>query len=155
MKSPRPVQYRTRMFVKVLGPYVLVAAASLVPRPGYTKALLQAFDANSVWPWIAGAFVLPMGLAIVVLHPYWRGLAAASVSVLGWLTVLKGAALMTFPQTYLSMGQDALAGAPWWEASLVVMGLAGLYLTVIGWAPNRQRAEPAEGASDALREVHR
>jgi hypothetical protein len=154
VRTPRQVQHRTRMFARVLGPYLVIASATLVIRPGYVDTLMHAFDTNSVWPWITGAFVLPMGLVVVVLHPYWRGLAAAVVSVLGWMTVLKGAALMTFPQSYLSMGQNALAAAPWWETSVVITGLAGLYLTVVGLDPNRRSAESTTTA-DPLRDLPR
>ncbi|MUL47128.1 hypothetical protein FZI85_04155 [Mycobacterium sp. CBMA293] len=142
------------MFSRVLGPYLVVAAATLVGRPGYTKTILHAFDGNSAWPWVTGAFVLPMGLIVVALHPYWRGLAAATVSTLGWLTVLKGVALMTFPRTYLSMGQDAFTATPWWETTVVIMALFGIYLTVVGWAPNHQPAQSAS-AADPLRAMPR
>ncbi|MUL67848.1 hypothetical protein BOO86_25475 [Mycobacterium sp. CBMA 234] len=143
MSTPRHIEHRTRIFARVLGPYLVIAAATLIVRPTYVKSLMHAFDTNSVSPWITGAFVLPMGLVVVALHPYWRGLAGATVSALGWLTVFKGVALMTFPQTYLSAGQEAIAGTPWWEASVVIIGLAGLYLTVVGWAPHRHATDPA------------
>ena len=136
------IEYRTRMFARVLGPYLFIAAATLVTRPGYTNNLLHVFDGNSVWPWVTGAFVLPMGLVVVALHPYWHGLAAATVSTLGWLTVLKGVALMTFPVTYLSMGQDAVTATPWWEVSVVIMALVGLYLSIVGWAPTHRLVNP-------------
>ncbi|WP_418001620.1 hypothetical protein ACNO8X_14930 [Mycobacterium sp. PDNC021] len=155
MNTSRPIEYRTRMFARVLGPYLVIAALTLVARPTYVKNLMHAFDGSSVWPWIAGAFVLPMGLVVVALHPYWRGFAAAAVSVLGWMTVAKGVALMTFPQSYLSMGQDAFAGAPWWIISVVIMALIGLYLTVIGWAPNHQSAAAAKATADAIRDLPR
>ena len=155
MSTPRQTQHRTRMFARVLGPYLVIAAATLVIRPAYVDTLMHAFDTNSVWPWITGAFVLPMGLVVVALHPYWRGLAAATVSALGWMTVLKGVALMTFPQSYLSMGQNAVAASPWWETSVVITGLAGLYLTVVGWAPNRQAAASAKTTGDAIRDLPR
>jgi hypothetical protein len=76
-----------------------------------------------------------MGLIIIVLHPYWRGAAATIVSLLGWLTAIKGVALMAFPHAYLSMGSDAVGVAPWWQVGTVIVGLVGLYLTVIGWVP--------------------
>ncbi|MDR3660214.1 MAG: hypothetical protein P4L86_07405 [Mycobacterium sp.] len=142
------------MFARVLGPYLVVAAGTLVTRPAYINTLLRAFDTNSAWPWVTGAFVLPMGLVVVALHPYWQGTAAATVSTLGWLTVLKGVALMTFPQTYLSMGQGAMTTA-WWETSVIIMALLGLYLSVVGWAPNHQPAEPTTAAADAVRELPR
>jgi len=155
MHTARPVQYRTRMFARVLGPYLVIAAATLVTRPSYVKSLMHAFDGSSEWPWITGAFVLPMGLVVVALHPYWRGSAAAAVSILGWLTVFKGIALMTFPQSYLSMGNDAFAGAPWWNVSVFIMVLIGLYLTVVGWAPNHQSAADATTTADAIRDLPR
>lgn len=155
MSTPHLIEYRTRMFARVLGPYLFIASATLVARPTYVKSLMHAFDGSSVWPWITGAFVLPMGLVVVALHPYWRGFAAAAVSVLGWMTVAKGIALMTFPHSYLSMGQDAFAGEPWWSVSVVIMALIGLYLTVIGWAPNHRSAASAKTTADATRDLPR
>lgn len=161
MSTSRPIEYRTRMFARVLGPYLLIASGTVVTRPGYVKNMLYAFDGSSLWPWVTGAFVLPMGLVVVALHPYWRGFAAAAVSVLGWMTVAKGIALMTFPQAYLSMGQGAFTGTPWWTISVVIMALIGLYLTVIGWAPNHRSAASGTSAAsakttaDAIRDLPR
>jgi len=143
------IEHRTRLFARVLGPYLVMAAASLVTRANYVKTLMLTFGDNSVWPWITGAFVLPMGLVVVTLHPYWRGSAAATVSVLGWLTVLKGAALMTFPGAYLTMGHDVLAAAPWWQAGVIVTGLVGLYLTAVGWGPSRRSAAAITVSSES------
>lgn len=153
MSTSHTIEYRTRMFARVLGPYLLIASSTLVTRPSYVKTLLHAFDGSSVWPWITGAFVLPMGLVVVALHPYWRGFAAAAVSVLGWMTVAKGIALMTFPQSYLSMGQDAVAGTPWWLVSVAIMALIGLYLTVIGWTSIHRSDAAAKTTADAIRDL--
>ncbi|MFL0174600.1 hypothetical protein [Mycobacterium sp. SMC-13] len=37
------IAHRTRMFARVLGPYLVVAAASLVTRADYVKTLLHTF----------------------------------------------------------------------------------------------------------------
>ncbi|SHS99942.1 membrane protein [Mycobacteroides abscessus subsp. abscessus] len=86
-----------------------------------------------MWTWVLGAFVLPMGLVVVVLHPWWRGAPAMLVSTLGWLMVIKGAALMAFPDMYLSMGHRLVDMMPWWQTVSAAMALVGLYLTVEGW----------------------
>ena len=82
-------------------------------------------------------------------------------AVLGWMTVAKGIALMTFPQSYLSMGQGTFTGTAWWTISVVIMALIGLYLTVIGWAPNHRSGTSAASAAtvkttaDAIRHLPR
>ncbi|ORA63643.1 hypothetical protein [Mycobacteroides franklinii] len=127
------------MFAQVLGPYLVVAALTMVARVAYMRALLTEFDTDAAWPWICGAFVLPMGLSVIVLHPYWRGAAASIVSLLGWLTAFKGLALMVFPVSYLSFGNKMLDAVIWWQVSGAVLAMAGLYLTVIGWVPAASR----------------
>lgn len=113
MRALPHLHTRTSLFARVLGPYLLVAASTMLTRASALRTLLAEFDANVVWPWVAGAFVLPIGLTIIVLHPYWRGAPAAIVSLLGWLTAFKGVALMTFPYAYLSWGgNDVVAQRP-------------------------------------------
>ena len=141
MSSSSHVPHRTRLFARVIGPYLLLTALSLSTRPDLYQALMKAFSGDAAWPWIAGAFGLPMGLVVIALHPYWRGPAAFLVSLLGWLTAFKGLALMTFPQRYLTVGQDVVGARPWWQISVVVMGLIGLYLSMVGWAPFGRRSE--------------
>jgi hypothetical protein len=131
------IEPRTRLFARVLGPYLLVAALTMISRTAYMRSMIDAFTADAVWPWVAGAFVLPMGLVVIALHPYWRGPAAAIVSLLGWLTVFKGIGLMVFPQVYLPMGHTVLNATPWWQIVSVFVALVGLYLTYVGWVPAR------------------
>ncbi|WP_157897172.1 hypothetical protein [Mycobacteroides salmoniphilum] len=93
MSSSLQIQNRTRIFARVFGPYLFVSALTLVMHASDLRALLSDLDGNTLWPWGIGAFVLPMGL-IIILHPYWRGAAPITVLLLGWLTAVKGLALM-------------------------------------------------------------
>lgn len=131
------IQPRTRLFARVLGPYLVVAALTMISRMTYMRTTIDAFAADAVWPWVTGAFVLPMGLVIIVLHPYWRGPAATVVSLLGYLTAFKGIALMAFPQTYLPLGHTVINASPWWQVFSVIVAVIGLYLTYIGWISTR------------------
>jgi hypothetical protein len=126
---------RTRMFARVLGPYLVIATATAMARASQMRTLLAEFGSNSVWPWVMGALVLLSGLVVVALHQYWRGPAAVIVSALGWLTAVKGLFLLSFPQTYISFAESAVDALSWWRAGFVLMALIGLYLTFVGWAP--------------------
>src|ERR1700758_3447254 len=85
---------KTRMFARVLGPFLVVVTVTAVGRSSQMRTLLSEFGANSVWPWVAGAFVLLSGLIVVALHQNWRGAPAIIVSILGWMTTLKGLCLV-------------------------------------------------------------
>jgi hypothetical protein len=139
MNSAQRVDARTRMFSRVLGPYLVIVTITALARASLMSALIHDFGSNSVWPWVSGAFVLLGGLVIVAMHQNWRGATAIIVSLVGWLTVLKGFALLAFPGPYLSAGAAAVdSGSWWWRVVMMLSALAGLYLTYVGWAPVRR-----------------
>lgn len=152
MSSSQQTQARTRMFARVMGPFVVVVTVTALARGSAMRTLLTDFRATPVWPWVTGAFILLAGLVVVALHQYWRGAAAIIVSALGWLTTLKGFFLMAFPHAYLSFAGSALDAGTSWRAGFVAVALVGLYLTYVGWAPAQgQPAQPASSASDLPR----
>jgi hypothetical protein len=102
MSSPQQTKATTRMFARVLGPYLVIVTVTAVARASHMRTLLSEFDANSAWAWVTGAFVRLSGLVVVALHQTWRGAAAIIVSLLGWGTTLKGLVLLVIPQTYIS-----------------------------------------------------
>jgi len=135
------------MFARVVGPYLVIIAATAALRPIDMKALLSQFEANSLWAWVVGAFILLLGLVTIALHPYWRGAAAIIVSVVGWLVALKGLMLVAFAHTYFSIANSAIDAVGWWRGGVVVYGLIGLYLSYVGWMPQRTRPAPQAAAS--------
>ncbi len=153
MSSSQQIQARTRLFARVMGPFLVIVTATAVARASDMSPLLKEFRSNSLWSWVTGAFVLLTGLVVIALHQYWQGAAAAIVSLLGWLTALKGFFLMAFPQTYLSFASAAVDAVTWWRLGFIVMALVGLYLTFIGWvpAPSRPSAHAESAAPDVPR----
>lgn len=123
------------MFARVLGPFLLIVDIVAVVRATDMRALLSEFTANSMWSWVAGAFVLLFGLIIVAAHQYWRGPAAIIVSVLGWLVVLRGLFLLAFPEAFVSVANSVIGAQAWWVAFCIGFAVVGLYLTYVGWAP--------------------
>lgn len=96
---------------------------------------------------MVGAFILLLGLVTIAFHPYWRGAAAVIVSVVGWLVALKGLMLVAFAHTYFSIANSAIDAVGWWRGGAVVYGLIGLYLSYVGWMPQRTRPAPQAAAS--------
>ncbi len=123
----------TRLFARVLGPYFVIAMAVYVAQSPDVPALLESLDANPMLPWVTGAFTLITGLVIVALHQEWGNAAAVIISVTGWLTVLKGIAIMGFPSMYSSLADSMTNAAAFIVTQGLVVGALGLYLTYVGW----------------------
>jgi hypothetical protein len=144
-------QTTTRMFSRVLGPFLVIVDITAIARASTMQTLLSQFEANSLWTWVAGAFILVFGLVVVAAHEYWRGVAPTIVSALGWLITLRGLLLLAFPQTFVSIANSMIGAQGTWISLCVVFTAIGLYLTYIGWAPQAKRSTPhATGASPHL-----
>ena len=145
-------QARTRMAARVIGPYVVIACAAALVRASDIQTLFLEIDANSLWTWVSGVLALLFGLVVVALHPYWHGAAAITVSVLGWVAVLKGLLLLTAPSLLVSFADTVTGTQALWFAYCIVFGLVGVYLTYVGWvAPTATSAsQPTGSSSDEL-----
>lgn len=145
-------QARTRMLARALGPFLVIADVTAVARASDMQALLSQFEANSLWTWVTGAFILLFGLLIVAAHPYWRGAAAIIVSLLGWLITLRGLLLFAYPQAFVSLANRMVGAQTWWVAVCSAFALIGLYLTYVGWTPAADRPRShAAGSAPGLR----
>ena len=126
---------RTRVFARVLGPFFVIFAATTVARASDMRKLLSDFEANSALPWVTAGFLLLAALVIIGLHQYWRGAAAITVSVIGWVFALRGIFLMAFPDAFMGVADAAMRMTALWVSVTVLVGLVGLYLTYVGWKP--------------------
>jgi hypothetical protein len=149
MSSSQQTPTTTRMFARVLGPFLFIACITAVVRAPDMRALISDFAANALWPWVAGAFVLVGGLIIVALHQHWRGAAAFIVSLFGWLMVLRGVLLIAFPATFISMANSVMDMGALWRGVCIVLAAIGLYLTYVGWAPAPKPAAVSDPAAPA------
>jgi hypothetical protein len=153
MSSSQASQHSTRMFARVLGPFLFISCVTAVVRTSDMPALVTDFGANPVWPWVTGAFILVGGLIIVALHQCWRGAAAIIVSVTGWLLALRGLFLLAFPTAFMSMANSVLEASALWRTVCVCFALVGLYLTYVGWTPAQSR--PISQAASSTTELPR
>jgi hypothetical protein len=140
MSSSHQPQFRTRMFARVLGPFLVIACATAGARASEMSSLISAFAGNALWSWVTGAFVLVCGLVMIALHSYWRTPAAIIVSILGWLVVLRGVLLLAFPTAFISMANSVIGMGALWRVVCIGFAALGLYLTYVGWMPPSGRS---------------
>src|SRR6478672_9015235 len=136
MNTSQQVHDRTRLFARVLGPFLVIVDVAAVLRASEMRTLLSDFSANSAWPWVSGAFILLGGLVILAL---------------GWLVIVRGVFLLAFPDTFMSLADNMIGATAWWTAVCGLAALIGAYLTYVGWAPEHHR--PNAHATNPSRDV--
>lgn len=105
--------------------YLIIAGVAVLSNRSFFDSYMKKVDRSLIW--LAGAFTLFLGLYLVLTHNVWEGSWEIVVTVLGWLTLLKGAWLMLAPD-------GAIKYAARWKNSkylhiAVIIGvLVGLYL---------------------------
>jgi vacuolar-type H+-ATPase subunit I/STV1 len=148
VSTSEQAQIRTRMFARALGPFFTIVPITVAVRGCYMRTLFTEFQANPMWAWLFGAVLLMFGLVIIAFHQYWRSPAAVIVSLLGWFLAIRGLLLLTVPGTYDAAG-NAIYGS---GATAVIwvlfacLAAAGLYLTYVGWKPERRTASSPRDA---------
>ncbi|MGF2944806.1 hypothetical protein [Mycobacterium sp. Lab-001] len=153
MNAEPESQARTRMFARVLGLFLVIVDVTAVARASEMQTLLAQFEANSLWTWVTGAFVLLFGLIVVAGHQYWHGAAAITVSLLGWLITLRGLLLLSFPKAFVSLANSMVGAQGLWVSLCVAFALVGLYLAYVGWRPAADR--PMSPATKAVPDLPR
>ena len=134
-------QDRTRAFARVLGPALLIIACAVALRaPDAAKIIVAIFDREQLL-WIIGSLSVVAGLIVVAFHNRWSSPSAAIVSLIGWLMLVRGVALLAAPMLLYSAAATAGSVLPI-RLVFAILALVGLYLAWVGWRPGGQTAPP-------------
>jgi vacuolar-type H+-ATPase subunit I/STV1 len=130
---------RTTFLSRLLGLYCILAALSLITHKEATLATVNALIYSPPLLLLLGVITLVAGLALVLGHNIWSGgLLPVVVSLVGWITLLKGLLFL-----FLSPGAFAglLAALHYGQYFYWYGGtslLIGLYLTYGGFRASRR-----------------
>jgi ribose/xylose/arabinose/galactoside ABC-type transport system permease subunit len=116
---------------RFFGLFCLLMCAALIARP---KAAIEAINSLMNSPGlllVTGICTLAGGVATVIGHNVWQGGALpVVVTVLGWLTLIKGIALMVTPPETLGRSYRWLHDPRWFRIYMTVALAFSLWLTV-------------------------
>ncbi len=88
----------TRFLSRLIGVYCLLAALSMLVRRETMIDTVTALVTDGALLYFAGVVIVAAGLALVLAHNLWSGGAlAVTVTVIAWLTLLKGLVILLLP----------------------------------------------------------
>jgi hypothetical protein len=132
---------RTVFLGRLLGLYLILIALPMGANQQATIATVEALVHNAPLLFVVGLILVAVGLAMILSHNIWSGGALpVIVTLIGWLTLLKGLLFLFLPPP------EAVGVIIWGKAyeqffyaDVAIVFLLGVYLTYAGF-----RSRPAK-----------
>jgi hypothetical protein len=135
---------RTIFLAKLLGLFVLLLGLSMLIQGRSTAETMDGIIHDRPLVYIVGMITLACGLALVLSHIRWSGgLLPVLVTILGWITLIKGLLLLFLPPQSLIDFYGALRIGQLLYVDAVIAVVLGIYLTVAGFMASNTIAQSA------------
>ena len=121
----------TIFLAKLLGIYCLIVGLTMMANRQTMVDAVNALIRSPPLVLLAGVFAVAVGLGLVVGHNVWSGGALpVVVTLVGWASLIKGAALLALPPGQMAKLYEALRYERFYLAYVGVTLALGLYLTI-------------------------
>lgn len=112
------------LLARLLGTLFLAAGLGLLVNPTHYRKMLTSFLADPGLYYFSGALALVAGVAILLFHNLWVADWRVAITVIGWLSLLKGLVRLLAPQAGMQV-------AGLFEARGALIG-GGIVITALG-----------------------
>lgn len=131
---------RTVFLSRLLGLFLLILGVGELTQGSAVAEIATEIVNAPALMLISGLCTVVAGLAIVLGHNVWRGgLAPVIVTILGWLTLIKGVGLVVVPASGWAGALRASHYADYYPIWVAIPLILGAYLTFAGFAARGSR----------------
>jgi hypothetical protein len=123
----------SRILARIIGPILIVPAVGVFLNMEAYRSLVEEFSRNASLCYLGGFMALLTGLIILQFHNKWEARWPVVITILGWITVVKGALLIVFPGLVASMWSPYASGPITLIISLAISCAVGVFLTIKGY----------------------
>jgi uncharacterized membrane protein len=96
---------QTSIFLaRLLGPMLVVFGLAFAIHPKIYTAMAQEFIKSRALVYLAGAFALTGGLALVLTHNVWAADWRVIITILGWMAAIAGVLRLLLPDMVRRVG---------------------------------------------------
>jgi len=123
----------TTYLAELLGLYIVLVGVVMVVKPQPIRELMTAIVAQRALLFLVGALRVLLGLAIVLAHNRWSGTLPAVVTLIGWITLVRGIVMwLVPPETERKMVAYFQRSGPYYTTAIIAIVL-GLWLAYAGF----------------------
>lgn len=118
---------------KLLGPYLAVIALAFLLNLESHHKVTDEFCKSPALIYLGGLFALLFGLLVVLTHNLWIAGWQVIITVLGWLSLVKGAWLILAPDTVAKFAKIYRKKTTLLTVKLAILLALGVFLTAKGY----------------------
>jgi len=87
------------LLAKMIGPvFLVVAVGALISPTHYFSSMISQFFDNAALLYLSGTLAFVVGMAIILHHNLWVADWRVAITLIGWLSLIKGATLIVCPK---------------------------------------------------------
>ena len=106
----------TSVFIaRLIGPVMLVIGLAVLTNQRAFREMADEFLASRALLFLSGLIIMPIGLAIVLVHNIWAADGRVLITLLGWLTAI-GGALRLFGPLFVVKAGHAMLDKPYFTS---------------------------------------
>ena len=87
----------SKILARIIGPVMIIPAIGIFLNFNTYQGMIGEFSKSPSLCYLGGFMALLMGLVILQFHNKWEAGWPVVITILGWITIIKGVALIIFP----------------------------------------------------------
>ena len=118
---------------QIIGLLFCIDAVGVLVNTAFYRRIVEEFIESPALCYLGGILALFFGLFILNFNNAWTADWTVIITIIGWLSVVKGVLLIVFPKVYLNFSNWMRMGDAMMRYMGIIYLLLGLFLTFKGF----------------------
>ena len=121
------------LLARIVGPVFIIVVIGLLVNLKNYQGVIREFAESPGLRYLGALIALLFGMLIVLFHNVWTVQWSLVITILGWISLIKGAVLIIFPEMMTRLSDRYARSTTALRVHAVIILIIGVFLTVMGF----------------------
>lgn len=121
------------LLAQIIGLYCILVSIAMIIHPKRFKIMLNDFANSPAALSLVGIISLILGIILVVFHNYWIWGWPLLITIIAWLTLIRGIIDLFIPEFAIKMARNAQSSNAFYYIATIITLIVGLILGYYGF----------------------
>ncbi len=121
------------VIARIIGPFFIIVGLGFLFNLKNVQKVMEDFSKNAALLYMGGVMALFFGLLIVQFYNVWKLQWPLIITILGWMSLIKGVVLIVFPKAIIKWTESYKKSTTPVIVHLVIALALGIFLTLKGY----------------------